>query len=101
MLRDKYDWKTRVEVEVEEPEELEWDPRRGMFPNSNGDVEGADVDMNGGGTEDGDGDGEGEVDDGQSSDEEDAVDAMVVGDGGVTPRSVSASTSAGMSTSGT
>jgi hypothetical protein len=27
MLRDKFDWKQRVEVEVEEPEELEWDPR--------------------------------------------------------------------------
>lgn len=27
MLRDKFDWKTRVEVEVEEPEELTWDPR--------------------------------------------------------------------------
>lgn len=27
MLREKYDWKARVEVEVEEPEELMWDPR--------------------------------------------------------------------------
>ncbi|KAF9562042.1 hypothetical protein CPC08DRAFT_599005, partial [Agrocybe pediades] len=27
MLKDKFDWKQRVEVEVEEPEELEWDPR--------------------------------------------------------------------------
>ncbi len=27
MLRDKYDWKARVEVEQEEPEELDWDPR--------------------------------------------------------------------------
>lgn len=27
LLRDKYDWKQRVEVEVEEPEELQWDPR--------------------------------------------------------------------------
>ncbi|KAF9042939.1 hypothetical protein BJ165DRAFT_1329161, partial [Panaeolus papilionaceus] len=27
MLREKFDWKQRVEVEVEEPEELEWDPR--------------------------------------------------------------------------
>jgi len=26
MLRDKYDWKARVEVDQEEPEELEWDP---------------------------------------------------------------------------
>lgn len=30
MLRDKFDWKQRVEVEVEEPEELDWDPRLGM-----------------------------------------------------------------------
>ncbi|KAI0777431.1 hypothetical protein BD413DRAFT_467203 [Trametes elegans] len=27
LLREKYDWKARVEVEQEEPEELEWDPR--------------------------------------------------------------------------
>ncbi|THU85140.1 hypothetical protein K435DRAFT_597491, partial [Dendrothele bispora CBS 962.96] len=27
LLRDKFDWKSRVAVEVEEPEELEWDPR--------------------------------------------------------------------------
>lgn len=30
LLRDKYEWKTRVEVEVEEPEELDWDPRYGV-----------------------------------------------------------------------
>ena len=29
MLREKFDWKQRVEVEVEEPEELDWDPRLG------------------------------------------------------------------------
>lgn len=27
MLREKYDWKVRVMVEQEEPEELDWDPR--------------------------------------------------------------------------
>jgi len=27
MLREKYDWKVRVVVEQEEPEELDWDPR--------------------------------------------------------------------------
>ena len=27
LLRDKYDWKARVEVDQEEPEELDWDPR--------------------------------------------------------------------------
>jgi len=26
MLREKYDWKARVEVDQEEPEDLEWDP---------------------------------------------------------------------------
>ncbi|KAF5354044.1 hypothetical protein D9756_007214 [Leucocoprinus leucothites] len=29
MLRDRFDWKQRVAVEVEEPEELDWDPRLG------------------------------------------------------------------------
>lgn len=29
MLRERFDWKQRVEVEVEEPEELDWDPRLG------------------------------------------------------------------------
>lgn len=34
MLREKYDWKARVEVDQEEPEELEWDPRfQGQFQN--------------------------------------------------------------------
>jgi len=32
MLREKFDWKQRVEVEVEEPEELDWDPRLGRGP---------------------------------------------------------------------
>ncbi|KAL6302872.1 hypothetical protein BKA93DRAFT_694471, partial [Sparassis latifolia] len=27
MLREKYDWKARVAVDQEEPEELQWDPR--------------------------------------------------------------------------
>lgn len=103
MLRDKYDWKTRVEVEVEEPEELEWDPRNVAFPNSNRGVEEADGDLEMNGDEDGDIDGEGEVEaeGGQSSDEEDAVDAMVVGNGDVSPRSISASPPAGTSTPGT
>ncbi|ESK91928.1 hypothetical protein Moror_10430 [Moniliophthora roreri MCA 2997] len=29
LLREKFDWKPRVAVEVEEPEELDWDPRLG------------------------------------------------------------------------
>lgn len=29
MLREKYDWHSRVQVETEEPEELDWDPRVG------------------------------------------------------------------------
>lgn len=86
MLREKYDWKTRVEVEVEEPEELEWDPRRtaslpangiGEEDEEEGDEGDGDIEMNG--TEDGEGGGSGGG--GQSSDEEDAVDAMVVGEG--------------------
>ncbi|KAJ3807916.1 hypothetical protein EV368DRAFT_26031, partial [Lentinula lateritia] len=28
LLREKFEWKTRVAVEVEEPEELSWDPAR-------------------------------------------------------------------------
>ena len=32
MLRERFDWKQRVEVEVEEPEELDWDPRLGLRP---------------------------------------------------------------------
>ncbi len=32
LLRDKYDWKARVEVDQEEPEELEWDPRLQDIP---------------------------------------------------------------------
>lgn len=80
MLRDDEakNWKMRVAVEVEEPEELEWDPRRGVSS-----LEGdGDADM------EGDGDGSEEGDAGQSSDEEDAVDAMVVGEEGGTPGSV-------------
>lgn len=32
LLREKYDWRARVEVDQEEPEELEWDPRMGASP---------------------------------------------------------------------
>lgn len=32
LLRDKYDWKARVAVEQEEPEELEWEPRPQAAP---------------------------------------------------------------------
>jgi hypothetical protein len=50
MLRDKFEWKQRVEVEVEEPEELEWDPRLGMQETNvgnlvNGGVHGGDDEM--------------------------------------------------------
>lgn len=90
MLRDKYDWKARVEVEVEEPEELEWDPRRTVVPDINGDVEEADGDVDMHGEDGSEDEGEG----GQSVDDEDAVDAMVVGDGAPTPGSVPGSTEA-------
>ncbi|KZP13826.1 hypothetical protein FIBSPDRAFT_834749 [Athelia psychrophila] len=87
MLRDKYDWKARVEVEVEEPEELEWDPRRTTVAESTGDNEeaGGDVDMH---------DDDGSDDEGESVDDEDTVDAMVVGDSVATPVSVSGSAEA-------
>lgn len=48
MLRDKFDWKQRVAVEVEEPEELDWDPRLGMptaDPTANGEDPDGDVGM--------------------------------------------------------
>ncbi|TFY57698.1 hypothetical protein EVJ58_g6871 [Rhodofomes roseus] len=32
MLREKYDWKARVEVDQEEPEEIEWIPHGGLAP---------------------------------------------------------------------
>ncbi|THH30460.1 hypothetical protein EUX98_g3716 [Antrodiella citrinella] len=41
MLREKYDWKARVEVEQEEPEELDWDPRF-QGPTVGGDGRGGD-----------------------------------------------------------
>ena len=44
LLRDKFDWKPRVEVEVEEPEELAWDPRAGRQP--------AEIEANGDGSSD-------------------------------------------------
>ena len=68
MLRDKFDWKQRVEVEVEEPEELEWDPRiaeRVDIDMQEGEEHGIDVDAEGEGEPGGDSPG------GQSSDEDD------------------------------
>ncbi|KAJ7267442.1 hypothetical protein C8J57DRAFT_1327725 [Mycena rebaudengoi] len=43
MLRDKFELRQRVQVEVEEPEELSWDPRLGMPAGAGGD--GGDVGM--------------------------------------------------------
>ncbi|KAJ7217401.1 hypothetical protein B0H12DRAFT_339943 [Mycena haematopus] len=37
MLREKFELRQRVQVEVEEPEELSWDPRVGMPPDAAGD----------------------------------------------------------------
>jgi len=74
MLRDKFEWKQRVEVEVEEPEELEWDPRAGrgdvQMTNEEGTLETAD---------------NGDLGEGQSSDEEDMVEGELTGDDGQTP----------------
>jgi hypothetical protein len=59
MLRDKFELRQRVEVEVEEPEELSWDPRVGMP---------AEAGAAGGGGEDADAEMES---DGSSGDDED------------------------------
>lgn len=69
MLRDKFDWKQRVEVEEPEPEELEWDPRmrqQDVHVEKQDDPEIADVE-------------------GQSSDEEEVVEGELAGDDGQTP----------------
>lgn len=69
LLRDQYEWKQRVEVEVEEPEELEWDPRASQqgvaVPG------GPDADIG--------------AEEGQSSDEEEVVEGELTGDDGQTP----------------
>jgi len=71
MLREKYYWRQRVEVEVEEPEELEWDPRLTSMV-STGKVNG---DVHAGEEADGmDSDG----DAGQSSSDEDEVEGELV-----------------------
>ena len=66
MLRDKFDWKQRVEVEEPEPEELEWDPRVRQQNAHAENHEMADVE-------------------GQSSDEEEVVEGELAGDDGQTP----------------
>lgn len=44
MLREKYEWKARVEVDQEEPEELEWDPRyQETLQDRGGDMDAASV----------------------------------------------------------
>ncbi|KAL4063453.1 hypothetical protein J3A83DRAFT_1332610 [Scleroderma citrinum] len=68
LLRDKYEWKQRVEVEVEEPEELEWDPR--VSPQNVAALGGPDADIDA---------------EGQSSDEEEVVEGELAGDDGQTP----------------
>ncbi|KAG2127960.1 hypothetical protein DEU56DRAFT_819643 [Suillus clintonianus] len=74
MLRDKFEWKQRVEVEVEEPEELEWDPRTG-----HGDAQMINE------TEIAVSPDNGELGEGQSSDEEDIVEGELTGNDGPTP----------------
>ncbi|KAJ6558673.1 hypothetical protein B0H10DRAFT_1846618, partial [Mycena sp. CBHHK59/15] len=64
MLRDKFELRQRVQVEVEEPEELSWDPRLGMPPGA-GD---ADVGMES--AEEGD--------EGSSDEDEDVVEGELV-----------------------
>ncbi|RDB26734.1 hypothetical protein Hypma_005398 [Hypsizygus marmoreus] len=78
MLRDKFDWKQRVEVEVEEPEELEWDPRirQHAVPDESGDNDNEGEGNDQGNEEEDDGDVGMESPDGGSSDE-DEVQALV------------------------
>jgi len=82
MLRDKFEWKQRVEVEVEEPEELEWDPRLGMQQvdmddQDNGGANDGDEEMESDHREDGDGDVGMESPEGGSSDENEVEGALV------------------------
>ncbi|KAH7915548.1 hypothetical protein BJ138DRAFT_57749 [Hygrophoropsis aurantiaca] len=87
MLKDKFEWKQRVEVEVEEPEELEWDPRVRR--------EEEDVQM----ANEGDHTMDGDVDEeGQSSDEEDVVEGELTGDDVQTPIATPASIDVDMNT---
>ncbi|KAG6884538.1 hypothetical protein C0993_010294, partial [Termitomyces sp. T159_Od127] len=76
MLRERFDWRARVEVEVEEPEELEWDPR--VHPHAVPDQMDLDENEGGSGRDEPKETGDGDVgmDDDQSSDEEE-VQAMV------------------------
>lgn len=74
MLRDKFEWKQRVEVEVEEPEELEWDPRIGHEDvQMSNEIEATVTPDNG------------ELEEGQSSDEEDIVEGELTGNDAPTP----------------
>ncbi|KAG5337009.1 hypothetical protein J132_00909 [Termitomyces sp. J132] len=72
MLRERFDWRARVEVEVEEPEELEWDPR--VHPHVVEDQ--MDEDENEGDEAKEAGDGDVGMDDDQSGEEEE-VQALV------------------------
>jgi hypothetical protein len=72
MLRDKFDWKTRVEVEQEEPEELDWDPRSQQQPAAHEEV--VDTDQSDSPTpEDGDTN--------DSEEEKELEDALTIGPG--------------------
>ncbi|KZT06685.1 uncharacterized protein LAESUDRAFT_148257 [Laetiporus sulphureus 93-53] len=54
MLREKYDWKVRVAVDQEEPEELEWEPRGPhLAPEEEADEEGASEEGEGGNSPEG------------------------------------------------
>ncbi|TFK37129.1 hypothetical protein BDQ12DRAFT_685836 [Crucibulum laeve] len=92
MLREKFEWKQRVEVEVEEPEELEWDPRLGKrdggeaFPDVGAGVLGEDVDVGMESGDQGEGDEKEESSDekGGSSDEDEVnVEGELVDSGGM------------------
>ncbi|GJF00176.1 hypothetical protein PsYK624_164550 [Phanerochaete sordida] len=72
LLREKFEWKARVEVETEEPEELDWDPLGGMGGDEHVDE---DIEMNlEGGAQTGD---EGKDDQSNESEEEEELEEVL------------------------
>ncbi|KAF8901213.1 hypothetical protein CPB84DRAFT_986588 [Gymnopilus junonius] len=76
MLKEKYDWKARVEVQEEEPEELAWDPRLSKLAQEGGLEVDEEVGMDASSEEEdeepnGEKEGNAEADKGGNSDEDD------------------------------
>jgi hypothetical protein len=94
MLREKYDFKARVQVDQEEPEELDWDPRLG-----GGAVQaaaGGVTDMLEDGADDESGEEESDSDGGEDGEEGNGVEEFTLGMGtGMTPASSEIGTPSG------